>query len=332
MRRLLLCLLAASASAPALAQHAGHAPPPPPQQQQQQQDDPHAGHAMPQPPQPDPHADHRAEPPAEADPHAAHGIGHAPAAAPPPLGPPPPEALSGRDHAADGVYGAGAMAEAREELRRTHGDLRVHRFGIDQLELSLRGGADGLAWEDAHFWYGGDLDKLWLKSEGEVTFGEGLERAEAQALWSHAIGPWFDLQAGVRFDVGRGPERAHLVLGVQGLAPYWFEIDAAAFLSTEGDVTARVEAEYDQRITERLILQPRIEAELSLQDVPETRIGAGLSSAEMGLRLRYQIVPEFAPYVGVQYERAFGATARILRAGGDDPGGWSLLLGVRTWF
>ena len=250
----------------------------------------------------------------------------------PPVAPPPPEATSGPAHAADLVFGAEQMAGAREELHMTHGAHRFQKFMIDQLEVSLRDGAEGYAWEDVQFWYGGDIDKLWLKSEGEGEFGEGLEQGDVQALWSHAIDPWFDLQAGVRMNFGRGPERPQLVIGIQGLAPYWFEIDAAAFLSSSGDVTGRIEAEYDLRITQRLILQPQVELEWALQDVPELRIGSGLSSAEAGLRLRYEIVPEFAPYVGIAYERAFGDTASFARAAGDDPGGWRLLSGVRIWF
>jgi copper resistance protein B len=119
---------------------------------------------------------------------------------------------------------------------------------------------------------------------------------------------------------------------VQGLAPYWFEVDAAAFLSTKGDLTARVEAEYDQRITQRLILQPRVEFDLAAQDVPELGIGSGLSTAELGARLRYEFKPQFAPYVGVEYERAFGDTADFRRAEGEDVGGWSFLIGLRAWF
>jgi len=250
----------------------------------------------------------------------------------PPSGPPPAEALSGPAHAADAVFGTEPMAAAREELRETHGDMRAYRVGVDQLEVSFRDGREGYAWEDLHFWYGGDINRLWIKSEGEGEFGGSLERAEVQALWSRAISPFFDLQAGVRYDFRPDPERAYLVLGVQGLAPYWFEVDSAVFVSHRGDVTARFEGEYDQRITQRLILQPRVELDFSLQDVPALGIGSGLSSAEAGLRLRYEIVPEFAPYVGVQYERAFGDTARFSRAAGEDGGGWSLMMGVRAWF
>jgi copper resistance protein B len=223
------------------------------------------------------------------------------------------------------------MAGAREAMRKEHGEMTTFKLLMDQLELRIRDGRDGYGW-DAQAWVGGDLNKLWLKTEGEGAFGEAPERAEVQVLWSRAIDPWFDLQLGIRHDFRPDPERTHLAIGVQGLAPYWFEVDAAAFLSDNGDVTARVEAEYDQRITQKLILQPRIEFDLAAQDVPELGIGSGLSTAEAGIRLRYELVPEFAPYVGIEYERALGDTADFRRSSGEKAGGWNLLVGLRAWF
>lgn len=360
MKRMILVLLASTLASPSLAQHSGHgqaapapAPARPPGPAQTCLPE-HAamGHctmpaqapvAAPTPARAQTCLPEHAAmghctlatPPASSavstDPHAGHNMGEMATNAPP-VAPPPSEALSGPAHAADGVFGAEQMAAAREGIRAEHGGGRTYRFMVDQLEIGLRDGRDGYAWEDVQFWYGGDLNKLWLKSQGEGRFGEGAESVEVQALFSRAIAPFFDLQAGVRYDFRPRPDRAHLVLGIQGLAPYWFEIDAAAFLSEKGDVTARAEVEYDQRITQRLILQPRAEVDFSLQDVPELDIGAGLSTTELGLRLRYEIVPEFAPYVGVQYERAFGDTADFRRASGDDVGGWSFVLGVRAWF
>lgn len=249
-----------------------------------------------------------------------------------PNAPPPPAALSGPAHAADLVYGPLDMAEAREGLREDQGELRAYMVMVDQLEARMRGGDDGYLW-DAQGWYGGDLNKLWIKTEGEGTFSEMPEDAEVQALWSRAITPWFDFQAGVRYDfLPDDADRSHLVVGLQGLVPYFFEIDAAAFLSDEGDVTARFEAEYDQLITQKLILQPRVEFELAAQDIPELDIGRGVSSLKTELRLRYEFVPEFAPYIGVGYERQMGKTADFVRAAGEDVGEWSALVGVRTWF
>lgn len=324
---------APAGSVPCTPEHAamGHCTLPPPGQAPA---DPHAGHAMPAEPQPepaDPHAGHTtpsAQP--DADPHAGHDMGQ-PAGPEIPVGSPPPEALSGPAHAADTVWGQPASEHGRNVLRREHGGGSFHKLLIDRAETRIRDGRDGFVF-DAQAWFGGDIDKLWLKSEVEGEWGERPEHAEVQALWSHAIGPWFDLQAGARFDPQTGPDRAHLVLGVQGLAPYWWEIDGALFLSNKGELTARAEAEYDLRITQKLILQPRVEAELSAQDIDELGIGAGLSEASIGARLRYQLSPLFAPYVGVEYERAFGATADFRRAEGERRGGLNLLAGVRLWF
>lgn len=270
-----------------------------------------------------------------ADPHAGHAMGAAEALLPP-VAPPPAEALGGPAHAADLVFDPAAMARSRAALAAEHGGMATSKLLIDRLEVGIGRGRETYAW-DAQAWYGGDIDKIWLKTEGEGEFGGEFEGAELQALWSRAIDPWFDLQLGVRQDLGPGPHRTHLVAGVQGLAPYWFEVEGALFLSNRGDVTARAEVEYDLRITQNLILQPRGEIDFSLQDVPELRLGSGLTTAELGARLRYEIFPRsgpavVAPYVGVQYERAFSDTARFRRAAGEDTGGWRLLVGLRTWF
>jgi copper resistance protein B len=322
-------------SVPAADPHAGHNMPAAPKP------DPHAGHNMPAAPAqtPDPHAGHAAPKPADphaghqmpqaADPHTGHDMSAAHPA--PPVAPPPPAAFSGPEHAADLAFAPAEMAAAREEIRKEHGEMTSAKLLVDQLETKVRDGRDGYAW-DGQAWYGGDIHKLWLKSEGEGEFGHGLEKAEVQALWSRAIDPWFDLQAGLRYDFRPHPQRAYLVLGVQGLAPYWFEVDAAAFVSNKGDVSARFEAEYDLRLTQKLILQPRLELDVALQNVPEIGVGSGLSSGEIGARLRYEIRPEFAPYIGVGYERSFGGTARFRRAAGEGRGGFSLLVGLRTWF
>lgn len=243
----------------------------------------------------------------------------------------PPRALEGPLHAADAIWGADAMAAARAENHRMHGSMATGMVMLERLEARIpTGGEDGWLW-DAQAFYGTDIDKFVLKSEGEGELGGAIEDAEIQALWGHAIGPFFDLQAGVRLDLE--PEtRSHLVLGVQGLAPYMWHVDLAAFLSDRGDLTARFEGEYDQKITQQLILQPRVELELAAQDIPERGIGAGLTKIEPGLRLRYEFVPEFAPYVGVEYEAKLGETADIARAAGEDPSGFKFLIGLRAWF
>jgi len=298
--------------------------------------DPHAGHVMPTqpapaaPPPPDPHAGHAmpAQPAPAADPHAGHAMPGAPADVA--VGPPPAEALQGPENAADQAWGTRAMEPGRAILFREHGDIPVAKLLVDQAEARLRSGRDGY-FLNAEAWYGGDIDKVWLKTEVEGDFGNKPEQAELQALWSHAIDPWFDLQAGVRVDA-KPVRRAHLVLGVQGLAPYWIEVDAAAFLSDKGDLTARVEAEHDVRITQKLIVQPRAEIDFALQDVPSESLGSGLAAAELGLRLRYQVTPQFSPYVGLEYDRAFGDTRRFRRAQGEDLGGLGAVAGIRFWF
>lgn len=265
------------------------------------------GHCTPKPP---------------ASPAPAAGTALAPGNAP---APPAPTA----DYA-DRVWGRQAMAPARALLRREHGGMRVSQLILNLAEVQLRDGRDGYRW-DGEFWTGGDIHRLTVKSEGEGQFGEPAA-GEVQALYSRAIGPYFNLQAGVRQDLAPGPDRTYAAVGFEGLAPYWFDVEGALFVSTKGDVLGRLEGYYDQRVTQRLILQPRVELNLSAQDVPERRLGSGVTDAEAGLRLRYEIAREFAPYVGVSWERRFGTTARFARADGEGTGGVSVVAGIRTWF
>ena len=244
----------------------------------------------------------------------------------------PARALEGPRHAADGIWGVEAMAPSRKQLARENGDMKTGMVLIERLEarFATDDGHDGYVW-DVQGWYGGDINRFVLKTEGEGEFGDALEDAEIQALFSRAIGPFFDLQVGVRFDPAPDT-RTQLVLGAQGLAPYMFHVDSALFLSDRGDLTARIEGEYDQKITQQLVLQPRVEIEIAAQDIPEREIGGGLTKIEPGLRLRYEFVPEFAPYVGVEYEAKLGKTADIARAAGEDPDGLKVLIGIRAWF
>ncbi|MCS6627887.1 copper resistance protein B [Roseibacterium beibuensis] len=327
---------------PAGDPHAGHQMPAQPATV-----DPHAGHDMSTqaPAQPDPHAGHDMSPmeSAPADPHAGHDMSTMNMGPPdvstsadnpgrPPEDPLPAAALSGPTHAADLVFGAEAMAAARRTLVRENGDVRATAIIIDRLEAGFGDEAETWLW-DVQGWSGGDINRFWWKSEGEGDFNGGLEETELQALYSRAVTPFWDVQAGVRQDFRPdGEDTTHLLLGVQGLAPYWWEIDAAAFLSAEGDLTARVEAEYDQRITQRLILQPRLEIDLSASDIPELEIGSGLTSVEAGVRLRYEFHKEFAPYVGVEWSRSFGDTADYIVARGGEIDDARLVVGLKAWF
>ena len=232
---------------------------------------------------------------------------------------------------ADEYYGREAMSKARADVQHEAGGQTNWFVMADRFETQIFDDEEALVF-DAQGWYGGDINKLWIKAEAEYSFeDEDLEDAEIQALWSRAIAPYFDVQAGLRYDL-EPKGRTHAVLGVQGLAPYWFEVDAAAFVSTEGDVTARVEAEYELLLTQRLILQPRLEASLSAQNIPELQLGSGLTSVDAGLRLRYEIVREFAPYIGVEWQSAIGDTADFIEASGGEKDQTALLVGVRTWF
>lgn len=291
--------------------------------------DPHAGHSMVEANDPDPHAGHSMPVGEVPDPHAGHGAMEESDTLP--QSGPPPEAFSGPAHAADTVFSPQVMAEARAALRPVTGGATHQLFSVDRLEAQIANGEDSYVWE-INAWYGGDIDKIWIKSEGEGEFGGNLEDVEIQALWSHAIAPFFDLQTGIRYDIRPQPDRAHAVVGIQGLAPYLFEIDVAAFLSDRGDITARVEAEYDQRLTQQLILQPRIELGFSAQDIPDIGTGSGFTGLEAGLRLRYEFSPQFAPYIGVEWQQQMGGTADFTRAAGEDPSRVVFLTGVRIWF
>lgn len=244
--------------------------------------------------------------------------------------PPPPEAGSGPPRAADAIWGAAAMAASRDDLRRTHGDFATLWIQGDRLEARVHDGADGYLW-DLQGYYGGPTRRFWFKSEGEGAFGDTIDDAEVQGLYAHAIAPFWDVQVGVRQDLV-GPSTTHAVAGVQGLAPGMYEIDAALFLSHRGDLTAKIEAELDQRITQRLILQPRGEVALSAQDIPQLGIGAGVDAISAGVRLRYELVREFAPYVGVEQSWRLGKGADHARADGHDPSITSFIVGVRFWF
>lgn len=242
---------------------------------------------------------------------------------------PPPEVPVA--NAADAVYGTPAMEMGRHHLNEFHGGQKLFQVLTNIAEYRGGSGPDGYGWE-SEGWYGGDINRFWFKTEGEGAFGEGIESAEVQALYSHAIDPYWNIQGGIRYDFKPNPSRVYATIQLEGLAPSFFDVEGALFLSNKGELMARVGGWYDQRITQRLILQPRVEVDFAAQNSRDIGVGAGLSQAEIGARLRYDLRREFAPYVGVQYERAFGKTARYLRDEGEDAGSFQFLVGVRTWF
>ena len=242
---------------------------------------------------------------------------------------PPPPAPA--DHYADRFFPAPDMARSRRDMMREQGGRPFGTVLFNLAEFQAKRGRDGYRW-DGEGWFGGDINRLTVKSEGEGTFREGVDGAEVQALYSRAVGPYFNLQAGVRHDFKPTPTRTYATIGFEGLAPYMFEVEGAAFVSPQGDVLGRLEGYYDQRITQRLILQPRVEINLSAQDMPRQRTGSGLTDAELGLRLRYEVTRRFAPYVGVSYEAKTGRTADYARADGERPTSTSFVAGVRFGF
>lgn len=269
------------------------------------------------------HTQHGSQTPSPS-PHAGHDARHRPQSAPTSVG-------NDQANAADLHFDPALMERARRQLIAENGGMRTYAIIIDELEAGFDDDGQTYSWH-AQGWYGGDIHRFWWKSEGEGAFNNELEDAELQLLYSRAITPYFDLQAGVRQSYLDGQDRTDLVVGVQGLAPYWFEVGAAAFVSTDGDFTARAEAEYDLRLTQKLILQPSAELNLAAQDIPALDIGAGLTSAELALRLRYEFSRRFAPYIGIEWTSALGQTHDIRQALGEDTQSTRTLIGLRALF
>lgn len=220
-----------------------------------------------------------------------------------------------------------AMQQARHMNTAMHGGSLNYLLLGERFE---RLDGERFNWE-AQGWVGRDLDKLWFKTEGHREQGT-TERAEIQALYSRAVAPFWDLQAGLRHDTGVGATRTHAVFGLMGLAPYWFEMDLAAFVSERGDVSSRLEVEYELRLSQRLLLQPRVELNYSFADDVAAGIGQGFSDTSVGLRLRYEVRREFAPYLGVEWSRAYGATARLQGRQGKEREDLTVVAGLRVWY
>lgn len=210
------------------------------------------------------------------------------------------------------------------------GDALNSFFLIDQLEWQDADDGSALNW-DAKGWIGGDIDRLWLRTEGERTSGF-TEKAEVQALWGHAISPWWDLVGGVRQDFKPGDAQTWAAFGLQGLALYNFEAEATLFIGEGGQSAARLEGDYDILLTNKLILQPTAEVNFYGKDDPQRGVGAGLSESEVGLRLRYEIRRELAPYVGVTWNRSYGKTADYARSEEIDSSEARFVVGLRIWF
>lgn len=214
--------------------------------------------------------------------------------------------------------------------------MRFNYVLFDRLEYSSGDSPDAFSW-DMQGWYGGDRSKFWWKTEGtEQLSSRNQGEGEIQALYSRLVAPFWDVQAGLRYDRTwrSGSDRDHvfLVLGLDGLAPYWFEVEPALFVSEKGKGSFRLTSTYDQLITQRLVLQPRLDLNASFQDDDRANLAAGLNAIEVGVRLRYEFNRQFSPYVGVTWRQALGATAGLVRRAGESSSSTSVVVGLRTWF
>lgn len=215
-------------------------------------------------------------------------------------------------------------------MRHAMGELKLGSLRVDRLE-SVSSRHNAFTRYDLQAWYGGAFDRAVLKAEGDYDNSK-LEEASTELLWSHAVAPYWDRQLGLRYDSGIEPDRTWLALGIQGLAPYWFEVGVTGYLGEEGRTALNLEAEYELLLTQKLILQPSIEASFYGKDDPERDIGSGLSEVAAGLRLRYEVSREIAPYVGIEWAGKFGGTADYAREEGLDTKETRFVAGLRFWF
>lgn len=232
------------------------------------------------------------------------------------------------------LFVVAARVDAEEILPQPKEDEQLYSFLLFDL-LEYQGGKnlDQLRW-DVVGWAGGDYNRLWFKTEGDSAADKAT--VEFQLLYGRLIAPFWDMQAGIRHDriygSGSADTRTFAVIGLQGLAPYWFDVEPWIAVSENGDVSARLTVEYDLLLTQRLILQPRVEIEAAVQKVERFGIGSGINDIDTGLRLRYEIRRDFAPYLGINWKRLVGQTAELARRDGEEVEKLSIVAGVRLWF
>ena len=209
-------------------------------------------------------------------------------------------------------------------------DPIVTKVMIDQLETRVTNGDDPLVLE-ASAWIGKDLNKFVIKADVEQVKGV-TEELELQALYSRAIDPYWDFQVGLRQDQKPTPVRNWLALGFSGVAPYWFEVDSTLFIGESNRVALRLKAEYEVMITQKWVLSPEIEVNLYSKDDAETGAGTGLANTQLGLRLRYEVKREFAPYIGINWNKMYGNTANFAKNAGSNVESSQIVAGIRAWF
>lgn len=310
--------------------------------------DPHAGHGQPAKPAPKPEPSKPQSQPAKPQPSAKPSVSKPDNA--PAMNEMPATATGAEDHSAHGAKPA-ATSDASQQPKEpippitdadraaafppalgghaVHDRAIHYMFLFDQLEW--QGSDDGGASLDYLSWIGSDRNRIWIRSEMESERSR-LENAFVDVLYGRPIARWWDVVAGVRQDFRPGPGRTWIGAGIQGVAPYWFEMEATGYVGEGGRTHARLEIEYELLLTNRLILQPIVEAELYGKSDPERAIGAGLSTIETGLRMRYEFKREFGPYIGITWNRKMFGTADFARADGEQVGAARLAVGLRTWF
>ncbi|HEX5954258.1 MAG TPA: copper resistance protein B [Rhodanobacteraceae bacterium] len=270
--------------------------------------------------------------------HPSHHADHAKVAPPPPAAATTPHTMQGMHRMAPAPAGNARSPDYSDGY--DHGpmpgmamrdDPALGMVLLDRLEYVHGRDGDRAIAIDGEAWYGRNFDKLWLKFEGEHAGGR-LQDLRTEALWSHAVAPFWDTQLGVRHDFGAGPDRTWAAFGIEGLAPYWFETEATLYVGQGGRTAARVAVEYEARFTQRLILQPSIEANLYGRNDSRRGVGSGLSDVEAGLRLRYEIRREFAPYIGVVWQQRFGRSRDYAHAQDEPADDLQFVAGFRIWF
>jgi copper resistance protein B len=278
--------------------------------------DPHAAHRHPKAKN-DPAHDQSTPPQASADPQThEHGAADTPSGRPPFIAP-----ITEQDRkAAFPDVGGHAV----------HDTAMNYQVLFDQLEWQSGGHASDVN-VDTRGWVGRDRDRFWFRAEGNSDDGR-VGEAQAHALYGRQFARWWDVVAGVRQDFSPGPQRTWAALGVQGLSPYWFDIEATAYVGASGRTHARLEVQYELLITNRLVLQPLVELEIVGKSDPERGVGSGVSESEAGFRLRYEFRRELAPYIGLVWNNKWGKTADFARAAGENIRGARFVSGLRLWF
>lgn len=241
------------------------------------------------------------------------------------------------------MQGGSPPSDARDPNAYAEGEKRMPMHGmemaddalfgrllVNEMEYTRNKGERGQVF-DAEAWYGGDYNKVWLKLQAERPSGR-LTGLRAEVMWDRVLATHWSSQLGVRRDSGSGPARTWLAAGVRGMAPYWFETEATAYAGSGGALAARLEARYELLFTQRLILQPKVEANFYSKNDLERGVGSGLSDLDFGLRLRYEIRRQFAPYIGASWKRKFGNTAEYARRQGEAVKNTEIVAGLRLWF